>query len=246
MSEEPETQAENVFHRWHFVNKSNRAFLALSVIIVGFISAYIHFLPYLHLFLLLLITEDEWNWMLCSDCLLVPVTILHCITTFNGYIIYILRHVKEKKIIEIFKRLRYFWAFWDIMWAFSTAYEQADTGFWAIILSAVIILSIIIWVFTPLSESSAIHIGTKKQKKLITAHNICSSLSSTTTVSQSEWKLVHRHSSKKKVNYWSLNYCIISPERTVPNTFLSGTCYEESEIGYVWQDSNKHQESPKL
>lgn len=61
MSEEPETQAENVFHRWHFVNKSNRAFLALSVIIVGFISAYIHFLPYLHLFLLLLITEDEWN-----------------------------------------------------------------------------------------------------------------------------------------------------------------------------------------
>lgn len=41
MSEEPEIQAENVFHMWHFVNKSNRAFLALSVIILGFISPYI-------------------------------------------------------------------------------------------------------------------------------------------------------------------------------------------------------------
>lgn len=61
MSEEPETQAETVFHRWHFVNKSNRAFLALSVITLGFISAYIHSLPYLHLFLLQLVTEDEWN-----------------------------------------------------------------------------------------------------------------------------------------------------------------------------------------
>lgn len=123
MSEEPETQAENVFHRWHFVNKSNRAFLALSVIIVGFISAYIHFLPYLHLFLLLLITEDEWNWMLCSDCLFVPVTILHCITTFNGYIIYILRHVKEKKnnwhfqTFEIFLSfLRYYVSFFNCIW----------------------------------------------------------------------------------------------------------------------------------
>lgn len=47
MSEEPEIQPENVFHMWHFVNKSNRAFLALSVIILGFISAYVLFLPYL-------------------------------------------------------------------------------------------------------------------------------------------------------------------------------------------------------
>lgn len=47
MSEEPEIQPENVFHMWHFENKSNRAFLALSVIILGFISAYVLFLSYL-------------------------------------------------------------------------------------------------------------------------------------------------------------------------------------------------------
>ena len=43
--------------------------------------------------------------MLCSDCLLVPLTILHCMTTFNGYIIHILRQVGKKSNLEIFKHV---------------------------------------------------------------------------------------------------------------------------------------------